>query len=485
MTQDSQVDGIAFNPKTNSMYLTCYDHLRKYSIDSYILSNGNYSTTINKESELYNDANKKIVLNEDNEVWTVNSYKGTINKLDPENLNEISSIKGFDAPFKIVKSEYHNCYFVSGSNILWKYDGVSKKPIYEIGGYKIFDFDVSNYGEIAITFNSLNDSIFRVVDKNLFHILYNEKIYNGKFRSCKYCSNNKFYAIAEIQGGTYDYGLSHYLFDLNEKNIVNLETGNDIHVKQSSSSEGAPTTQKIELSYPIGSEEFSFNQTITIKWKSTQSVKDTLSIDLYKDGDFYLNIVQMDNTGYYTWKIPDNIEISGNYQIKVTWLAPAPNDYSDISAYFTIDQTISSSSGLIIPIDVGQVAGVDFDPVTENVVVVLKNGYLGFFETKTNTFFGLLETGVSDVNCVAVKSDSVKEFDTVTKVRLFVGTQKNLNDKWDSGEVETDLSAMYYGGGNNLTPGEKYYINIQVYSEFTGWSEVQTREFIMPCKRNE
>jgi hypothetical protein len=55
-----------------------------------------------------------------------------------------------------------------------------------------------------------------------------------------------------------------------------------------------------------------------------------------------------------------------------------------------------------------------------------------------------------------------------------------LNDKWDSGEIETELTSIYYGGGNNLTPGEKYYVNLQVYSEEYGWSEVQTQEWIMP-----
>jgi hypothetical protein len=42
------------------------------------------------------------------------------------------------------------------------------------------------------------------------------------------------------------------------------------------------------------------------------------------------------------------------------------------------------------------------------------------------------------------------------------------------------LNSIYYGGGDNLVPGETYYVNIQVYSEDSGWSEVQTKTWIMP-----
>ena len=81
---------------------------------------------------------------------------------------------------------------------------------------------------------------------------------------------------------------------------------------------------------------------------------------------------------------------------------------------------------------------------------------------------------------LAVKSGMVNEYTEFSKIRVFVGSDLYLSDKWDSGIVETDLSSIYYGGGNNLTPGEKYYVNIQVYSDELGWSGVQTKEWIMP-----
>jgi hypothetical protein len=108
---------------------------------------------------------------------------------------------------------------------------------------------------------------------------------------------------------------------------------------------------------------------------------------------------------------------------------------------------------------------------------------LGYFDTNEKVLVGMMDMGIIDINCMAVRDETIKEFDTVTKVRIFVGSQAYLNDKWDSGEVTTSLTAMYYGGGNNLIPGEVYYVNIQAYSSATGWSEVQSRQFIMPGKQ--
>ena len=485
---DSELMHIEFNPDNNLMYLTSYDHLRKCSIDSYLSGDGSYTMNFNVKNIIYNDSNKQIVYNKENDVWAVNSYSGTINKLDLDTLNDVAIFYGFDAPFKIMKSNYHNFYIVAGTNMLWKFDGVNQssiKPIYSIADYKISDFDICKNGEIAITMTGVNDSIFRILDKNFYRILFNKDIYDGEFRFCKYCSTkNKVYAIAELLSGTSQYGLSHYLYDLTSGNVFNEISNNAIQSNESSSSDVTPTTKVVEITRPIGGEIYIYGQKITIKWKSTQSVTSLVNIDLYKNGIFSLNIAtQITNSGNYDWTILDTIESGSDYTIKITWVAPPPNNYSDTSpATFVIDSAMSSSSGFIIPISVGDIAGVDFDPINENVVVIVKHGYLGFFDTNMNKFNGLFNLEVPNISCIAVRNDRVKEFDTVTKVRIFVGTQKYLSDKWDSGEVETNLTAMYYGGGNNLNPGEKYYVNVQVYSSKTGWSEVQTREFLMPCK---
>ena len=55
-----------------------------------------------------------------------------------------------------------------------------------------------------------------------------------------------------------------------------------------------------------------------------------------------------------------------------------------------------------------------------------------------------------------------------------------MSDKWDSDIITTKLTSMYYGGGDNLEYGKKYYVHIQTYSLQYGWSDIQIKEFIMP-----
>lgn len=475
---DSEIHEICFNKTDNSMYLTCYDHLRKYVIDNYLGSSG-YSMQVYQNAVMYNQ-NKKIVYASNDIVLAVNQYYGIVYQLDPNTLNEISALSGFDSPFKIVKSNYHNCFFVAGTNFLWKMTGNSVKAIYSINGYRISDIDVTINGEIAITLNGIQDSIFRVIDKNLYAILFETIIDNGNFRFCKYCNGN-IYAIAQLDSGTYDYSLSHYVYDLKNKTILNVVSNNNVQNSQSSSSPGTAPTDRIEVVSPVAGDAFIYGQKVTLKWRSSETKDKVIRIDLYKDDVFYTTIIDStENTGSYDWEIPSTIDQSNTYRISFVWLSTPPTLYN--SSYFTIDSAISSSSALVIPLNVGNVVGVDYDDKSNNVIVVVKEGYLGFFDLIKNNFTGLIDLQETSVNCMAVKNVKITEFDKVTKVRIFIGSQKYLNDKWDSGEVDTELTSMYYGGGNNLMVGETYYMNIQVYSVATGWSEVQTRQFIMPGK---
>ena len=94
---------------------------------------------------------------------------------------------------------------------------------------------------------------------------------------------------------------------------------------------------------------------------------------------------------------------------------------------------------------------------------------------------GIFAANISSKVLSMAIQDSRSGIDNLNiKARIFVGSNLYLNDKWDSGIVDTTLNYMYYGGGNNLEAGEKYYMNLQVYSEKYGWSEIQTKEFIMP-----
>lgn len=66
------------------------------------------------------------------------------------------------------------------------------------------------------------------------------------------------------------------------------------------------------------------------------------------------------------------------------------------------------------------------------------------------------------------------------KVRVFVGSKMGQNDRWDSGEIESDKTEILYGGGNNLEVGQKYFVHIAVYYKDYGWTSVQIKEFIKP-----
>jgi len=69
---------------------------------------------------------------------------------------------------------------------------------------------------------------------------------------------------------------------------------------------------------------------------------------------------------------------------------------------------------------------------------------------------------------------------TQQKVRIFVGSKTGQNDRWDSGEIESNKTEMLYGGGDNLESGQKYFVHILVYYKDYGWSSVQIKEFVKP-----
>lgn len=66
------------------------------------------------------------------------------------------------------------------------------------------------------------------------------------------------------------------------------------------------------------------------------------------------------------------------------------------------------------------------------------------------------------------------------KVRVFVGSSEGLNDRWDSGEVRTSSNEMLYGGGDNLEPGEAYWLTVAIQESSGEWSEPFSKKFIVP-----
>lgn len=64
-------------------------------------------------------------------------------------------------------------------------------------------------------------------------------------------------------------------------------------------------------------------------------------------------------------------------------------------------------------------------------------------------------------------------------VRVFVGSRPWSNDRWDSGEIASNKQSILYGGGDNLVPGQQYWVHISVKSRGQ-WSSPQIKPFIVP-----
>ncbi len=81
-------------------------------------------------------------------------------------------------------------------------------------------------------------------------------------------------------------------------------------------------------------------------------------------------------------------------------------------------------------------------------------------------------------------SSNMLEEKTLT-VQIIVGDSYGYSNKWDSGEIETDLRCIIYGGGNNLEPGQQYYVSIRCKDKNENWSLYTGHKFITPNFNND
>ena len=478
--EEGTIKKLLVNPKGDELYVTTDEKLKKYTVSHFINSSDQLQLFINEDTSI--DNIYKIMSWYDENIWSVLPELGTIQELDSTLLTKINEVQGFDAPFKIVRSEYHNATFVAGTNVLWKYDGYTIEVVYGIEGLEIADFDISSNGQLCIALNSANDGHIRILDNNLFRLLINERFSNGQARFCKFCSNNFFYALAEIDAGGDQFFAKHHTYNTLNGSYNTVSSPN-VLFKPIVESEDTPATAPIEIEYPNGDEHILIGQELDILWKSNKAVGDSVKIELYKDDNFLKTIVaSTPNTGVYTWTPSPTLDLASDYKIRIEWLANEVNDlnadFSDAD-FFIVDVYSTSSE---TEINFFGSIGVDYDEQNNQMVVVLQSGLVGLLSFDDFSFKGWIDSGIIDFTTMVVKNEHIKEIGTVTKVRIFVGSQPYLSDKWDSGIVDTTLNSIYYGGGDNLIPGEQYYVNIQVYSTENGWSEVQTKKWIMPKK---
>ena len=474
--EDGIVRGILNNPNGSDLYITTEDKIKRYICDHYYGEGEEKKMFFEEKVSLDNEY--KILSYYDGSVLASLPETGFIEELDGELLSVISSIDGFDSPFKVIKSQYHDAIFVAGTNVLWKYDG-NLEAVYSIEGYKISDFDISKNGKLCIALNGRNDSYIRILDRNFFRMIKNEKIIKGNARFCKFLSNNYFIAISEIDIGGDQFVIRSFLYNTVDGSYNVVNSPNVLKFAEDEQDQ-TPAENPIDILYPNGGENLLIGSEVNLSWKSNKSITDEVKIELYQNDQFIRTISNFtSNDGSFNWKIPNSIEESDNYKIKIQWLAAEVNpDNEDLSdKNFSILKTLPEDDT-----DFFLSVGCDYDNLKNRSIIVLKSGLLGLVDFDDFSFIGWIDTGTKNYTSIAIKNDHIKEIEVVSKVRIFVGSSPYLSNKWDSGIMETNLKSIYYGGGNNLVPGEVYYVNIQVFSDTHGWSEIQTKKFIMPKK---
>ena len=457
------------------MYITTQSYLRKYSVGKYPYNGKIY---FSEDAKKFNPNQDIIVACGENDILSVQPYNGAIVIRNKDTMESIKTYSGIDSPTKAVWSNYHSAYIVMGANGLWKITRNVSDLVFSVDGYALKDIAVNLSGHIGIVLSSKidNKDIIKVLGNDFFKNVLSPSFDYGTVKSIV-LAKDIFYAIQETPPSAGKYNGNGILIDTKTKTYEKIKIVATAQKEESTTP--TTTTAIIEVITPVEGDTLAIDQEYDIKWVSSKSATDNVSISLINGAATILEITDgTPNTGNYKWKVPSNLELNGGYTLKITWLTSNQNnDNSGTSGSFIISDTepppeeVDSSD---------YISGISYDTFTNSVILTFYSGYVGVHDLSIRKFYGLFKSDLVGVNGNIASNDQTKQFDDVSKVRIFVGSERYLSDKWDSGVVETKLTSMYYGGGNNLLPGKKYYVHIQVYSEKYGWSEVQIKDFVMP-----
>lgn len=475
----SIVDRVVFATNNSTMYVSTNNTLYSYSVDDYLTGSEKGLITAADNSNKY-----LISLYDNASLWSVEAYKGRVVKMNPDTLAVTKIYTGIDAPIKIVKSQFHNAYFVAGTHILWKIDDGSSTltAVYEVDDYSIADFDVSENGKICLLLHGENDDIMRVLDDNLYSFLLDERVTNAAVKFCKYCGAGNFYILVEISSSGTTYSIDNYIFNVNDETL-NRTASQCGKLTTATTTTTTAITSTIEIQSPTANEQIAAGSKYDIKWLSSKAIGDSVKIELYKGGYLASTITNSTgNTGIYGWNVPSGLILDDDYTIKITWLANNSDpSNSDTTSPFQVVLTVATEAVVTTVAYSEGAVGIDYNSFANQIVIMLGSGLFAIYDMGSGNTYGLLDSGVSYASSVSIKNaEVINSRIKQTKVRIFVGSELNFSDRWDSGEITTDLTSAYYGGGNNLVNGKKYYVNIQTYTDDLGWSDVQTKEFIMP-----
>ena len=148
-----------------------------------------------------------------------------------------------------------------------------------------------------------------------------------------------------------------------------------------------------------------------------------------------------------------------------------------INKFFTIDLTTTQIStvnfeinGNLIALVYEKMYQISIGATTAGQVIVVDNNGVP-------ALIGNLKKPISSAALVGYCNmvNSVEQM----QVRVYVGSQSGWNDRWDSGILTTNKQSILYGGGDNLEPGQTYWVHIAV-NYGGGWSLPQIKSFVVP-----
>jgi hypothetical protein len=474
----SVINQIILGKDNDKVYISTNNDLNIYSNDYYV--NDNES----KELLKITNSNRDIMNTYNGFMWSVQSYNGKVTKLNATTLDVLKIYSNFDAPFKIRYSDYHASYFVAGTNILWKLDDVNNvvSVAYEVNDYRIKDFDVSESGEICLILDGNSQDIIRILKNDVYSFVLNKVINNENVKYCKYCNKGRFYILSELYSSGSIYSASHYIFNL-QNNTIERVVSDSSNIITTTTTTLMAISKAVQLSSPMGGELIQSGKQYDIKWISSKSVTDFVKLELYRNNVLYETITPSTaNTGIYGWNVSSGIVDDEIYTLKITWISPA-NDATtyDISSNFSIAKVVPVTTTTTTTTKMTRSAvGIDYSSVSDWVLIVLQSGLYMTFNLETMKASELLDIGVTDISTFCAKGVIIGGLEKQERARVWVGTAEGLNNMWDSGEITTDLTSIYYGGGNNLVAGEKYYLHIQIKGRRQDWGETQVTSFVMP-----
>jgi len=448
----------------------------------------NPSHILSQKYHAVND-NAERILYCDEYLWTSQNNTGKLFKRDKDNLDILFEYDETDGIHKMLYSGGHSAYILSGKHILWKIDGNNISAIYSIDDASIIDFDVSEYGNICVIFSYNNESIIRIFSPDMKKIIVEDSFVDGRAVKCCYCNKGRFYVLEEILSDSTKYVVRNCVYNILDGSVNKVDATSSSIVTTTTTTYGGED-KIIDVKSPIANDIYSIGTKIEIKWLSNKSINDSVDIYLYKLGYLYEVIgSKVQNSGTYEWEVPSNIDLGEGYSIVVKWLAP--NDSAENMGQSGVFSILSVSSTTTTTTTIGNISGtcvsVDFVEHRDAVILFVSSGVFGLFnltplfenEKQLPQFYGLYGMS-SRISCALFNDNVVVDFGAQDGVRITVGSHPYSSDKWDSGEISTELTSMYYGGGNNLKGGCRYYVGISTHSPTKGWSYPQIKEFVMP-----